>query len=209
MSNSASSSMIEIAGEQDKRERKERVDELIAKIDAIMKHETRMLYDEFKEYFMDGDDKYKDSQEEGEDGIITVKWGWDTDYQMPGYMCMLRWKVQGSKRQILRFNGSSIFAVWWSQYSDDVWSEDEEEEVSNSSSSATATPIVLPKISTAMKERMDEAIKQAMDVNTVCHRCHKTAEGTEWHDWHGERDRVAYCPPCWNWHKENGGTSHL
>lgn len=100
--------------------------------------------------------------------------------------------------------------------------EEEEEEASNSSSSATATPIEPFKIPSLMKERMDEAIKratdipsllegvtQAIDVNTVCHKCHKEAVGTEWHDWYGERDRVAYCPPCWNWHKENGGTDHL
>lgn len=98
----------------------------IAKIDAIMKHETLMPYEEFKEYFMDGDDKYKDSQEDGGDGLILVKWGWDSEDEK-GYMCKMRWKVEGSKRQILRFNGSSIFAFWWSQYSDDVWSEDDEE----------------------------------------------------------------------------------
>ena len=48
-----------------------------------------------------------------------------------------------------------------------------EEVTSNSSSSATATPIVLPKTPTAMKEKMDKAIKQAIEHedNDYCPLC--------------------------------------
>jgi hypothetical protein len=41
-----------------------------------------------------------------------------------------------------------------------------------------------------------------------CERCHKTCVGDEWKSWHGEVQQP-YCPPCWNWHKENGGTFDL
>ena len=65
------------------------------------------------------------------------------------------------------------------------------------------------KIFCSQPENYLKPIKDSVAWRSECKRCHKKPVDTEWKNWYGEKDRVAYCPSCWQWGKDNGGTYNL
>lgn len=94
-----------------------------------------LMWDEFVEYFLNGDKKKAKKYEEHKDGdeeygyiYIDYK-GSDEKDDLP-YMCNILWREPNGEWKKMRFNGSSPFAYWFGS-NDDIIDDCDDCKVSN------------------------------------------------------------------------------
>jgi hypothetical protein len=91
-----------------------------------------LVWDEFVEYFLNGNmkdakkyEEHKDGDEE--EGYIYIDYKWKEEKDDLPYMCNILWRETDGKWKKTRFNGSSPFAYWFGS-NEDVEEDIEEED---------------------------------------------------------------------------------